>query len=509
MTDWYLRSTTGNNANSGADWANAKATLAGFVVSVAAGDTIYVSQAHAETTAASQSAAYTTTAGTPIRILCVNDGATPPVALALTGALTVTGASTAWTLTGSLYFYGLTFTSATSGNAAINMGGSWSISENCKFRTGVGSTGGRIFPIGSGGTNGVCDWINCTVKFVNAAQNILVQNDYFHWNGGGIEAGSTSPTALFVYSNSGAGNGGMKLLIENCDFTNGSSTMNMITGPLPACLSAVFRNCLLPSSWTGTWVTAFATNQMGRVEIYNCHDTASYVSYKLKIIDGCGNIDQETTIVRSAGASDGFTTISWKMVTGTQVGYPNAALYSPEILFQNGVAGSSITLTVDIVHDSVTALTDAEVWVEAIYPASSTAPFDTLTSDKTADVLTTTASQTTSTATWTTTGLSNPNKQKLEVTFTPQAIGPIKLRVALAKVSKTIYVDPMIRGAASYLSGQVMIPCGNTAMGQYGESQYFIKRYSFQYQLPGTAYLIGGDLPPTFAQFASRYFMVC
>ena len=39
--------------------------------------------------------------------------------------------------------------------------------------------------------------------------------------------------------------------------------------------------------------------------------------------------------------------------------------------------------------------------------------------------------------------MSNPNKQKLSVTFTPQQIGTIKCRVCLAKTSKTVYVDPI------------------------------------------------------------------
>jgi hypothetical protein len=55
--------------------------------------------------------------------------------------------------------------------------------------------------------------------------------------------------------------------------------------------------------------------------------------------------------------------------------------------------------------------------------------------------LTTPAAQTASTATWTTTGLTTPNTQKLEVTFTPQKKGLVQARVVLAKASKTIYVD--------------------------------------------------------------------
>ncbi len=63
-------------------------------------------------------------------------------------------------------------------------------------------------------------------------------------------------------------------------------------------------------------------------------------------------------------------------------------------------------------------------------------------SDRRATPLTTPADQTAGSATWTTTGLTNPNKQRLVVTFTPQKKGWMIGRVYLAKGSKTIYVDP-------------------------------------------------------------------
>jgi hypothetical protein len=39
--------------------------------------------------------------------------------------------------------------------------------------------------------------------------------------------------------------------------------------------------------------------------------------------------------------------------------------------------------------------------------------------------------------------LTNPNAQKLAVTFTPQQAGYIHCRVMVAKASATYYVDPM------------------------------------------------------------------
>jgi hypothetical protein len=65
--------------------------------------------------------------------------------------------------------------------------------------------------------------------------------------------------------------------------------------------------------------------------------------------------------------------------------------------------------------------------------------------DAMADVLATAASQASSSATWTTTGMSNANKQQLSVTFTPQEKGLIIARVCVAKSSYTLYVDPELQ----------------------------------------------------------------
>ena len=63
--------------------------------------------------------------------------------------------------------------------------------------------------------------------------------------------------------------------------------------------------------------------------------------------------------------------------------------------------------------------------------------------DSKTDILATGADQAASSVTWTTTGLTNPNKQALSVSFTPQMKGPVTATVYLALPSKTVYVDPV------------------------------------------------------------------
>jgi hypothetical protein len=131
------------------------------------------------------------------------------------------------------------------------------------------------------------------------------------------------------------------------------------------------------------------------------------------------------------------------MVTNANAEFPMLTLDMPELHQWNDTTGSAITATVEILHDSATALTDKEVWLEVMYLGTSGYPLGSFATD-TVDVLATAANQASSSATWTTTGMANPNKQALSVTFTPQEKGYIVATVRLAKASKTVYVCPKI-----------------------------------------------------------------
>lgn len=184
-----------------------------------------------------------------------------------------------------------------------------------------------------------------------------------------------------------------------------------------------------------------------RVSMYNC-DSAD-TNYRLWIETYAGNIKSETTIVRTGGASDGTTTVSWKMASSANANSTTIPLMSDEVVRWNDTVAAAVTATVEVVHDSQgagtgAAFTNEEVWLEVMYLGTSGVPLGSFVSNTKADVLATAADQPTSTATWTTTGLTTPVKQKLSVTFTPQEKGYIHARVYLGKASKTLYVDPKI-----------------------------------------------------------------
>lgn len=446
MTAYRVRSTDGANADNGSTWALAKLDIAGFAAVDAAGDTAYISQAHAESTVGSVTWAFAGTLAAPTKVVCGNDGADPPTALATSATVTLTGAGAALTPTGTAaYLYGLTLIVGTSGNPVINTLGSsngyWQW-ESCKFQIGASGVSTGVIRAANG-AGAICIWRNCEVKFAAAGQSLTSVNGFWHWNGGGITSGSTSPTSLISSLTSGAAVGGVRVLIENCDFSNGAAGMNLIGVQIPYAATVTFRNCKLPASWTGAVCTAFSGSAQGRVELFNCISSASSNNYTLKIIDGNGNIDTETTFVKAGGASDGTTSISWKLVSSSGVGYPAAALFTPEIMFWNEQVGVLKTITIDILRDSATNLTNADIWPEVNYPNSSVLPTSALATGR-IDVLTAASDHASSSAGWTTTGMGSPNKQHMVVTCTPQAKGWLTIRVVLAKASATLYVDPKV-----------------------------------------------------------------
>lgn len=441
MANIYVRSTDGSNTDNGTTWALAKLDLSGAAAIDAAGDNVYLSQVHAESTATAVSLDFAGTVGNPTKIVCVNDGAAPPTAVAITATVTTTGASDLY-IHGNLYCYGVTFVCGTVGTRILRLGDyattNNQIYQNCSFQLGSGAgAGSRIYLAGHGSSLPADSivWKNCSVSFSNASQAISPYGAALIWEGGSVLSGSTAlTTALFdgqTFSRYG------DIYVRDVDLSNMGASCNLVNlASLNA--QAVFHSCKLPASWSGAPSTGLASAGC-RISVYNCD--SGNTNYKLAIDDYAGTIRQETTLVKTGGATDGTTPIAWKMVTTSSVNEYDNYLRSDWMAVWIDTTGSSKTITVDILHDSATALTDAECWIEVSYLGSASTPLGTATSDKRADVLTTAAAQTSSSATWTTTGMSNPNKQKLEVTFTPQQKGFVSARVCIGKASKTVYVD--------------------------------------------------------------------
>jgi hypothetical protein len=443
MANIYVRSTDGSDSDNGSTWALAKATATGAAAIDAAGDTIYLSDAHSESTASAVTIALAGTVAAPTKVIAGDDAAEPPTAVA-TATIATTGAN-ALIITGSAYFEGLILIAGSGGSTTelqLNKtaGGSIQRYNNCSLRLGTSHATGRIDIGQDSSINGMLtELINTTLSYANTSQRLEFGGTLVIK--GGSFVGGSSAITTFLEARSQRGT---RALIEDFDMSAAAQALVlMVGGTAIGCGgTVVFRRCKLPASWSGTLVSTALTIPGTRAEMYNC--AAGDTNYALWIEDYAGSIRHETTIVLTGGASDGTTPISWKMVSGANASYPMNLLYSSEMGDWIETVGGSTTLTVEFIHDSVTDLNDDEIWLEVDYLGTSGFPLGTLITDAKATVLTGAAAQASSSATWTTTGLTNPNTQKLSVTFTPQEKGFYSARVALAKASTTVYVDSKI-----------------------------------------------------------------
>lgn len=436
MANRYVYSGAGG-AGTGADWANAHTTLSAAITASSAGDAFFVASDHSHNYGGTTNLTFKGTAAAPDRILSVDRaGSVPPVAAdLLAGAIEGTSAasSTLSIAGGSFYCYGLTLApgsgQSTTCNLNLGSGSGARVFDTCEFHLLSTGSASRLTLGGSATMDLVLS--KPKFKFASTSQSVTVAGPTTITGDPAaslLAAGSSVPTSLVTASSAPEG----VVQIAGVD-------ISAITGAVPAITSnaGLFRlaNCKLHASATfGT-----PTGAVARIEVIGCNNGGPTTDNR--IYDYKGTLTTETTIKRTAGASDGTTAHSWKIVTTA-----NAERDFPFETFEgvlwNDATGASKTLTVHTVTDNVT-LTDAEVWLEVEYLGSSGSPISTMITDANATVLTTAANQASDSGeAWTTTGLTTPVKQKLEVTFTPQMAGPIRWRVKVAKVSTTVYVCP-------------------------------------------------------------------
>jgi len=456
--------TTSNTAvfttHSPVTWAEANGFLNYLLGAVIAnGDRVFVKNTHSESIAQPVLAAVGGV-GSPIQILCVSDAAQPPVTLATGALIASTGAFNLGSNASNWYAYGVTFRSGDGSSGGANLtapGGQTGFSstfEQCTLD--MASSGlSQFFPVTGGQT---ALYLNCTIKF-GAASDFL----NFGSGGGGFvvfHGGSltgTAPTTAFTIQNGAFGQG---IVLDGVD-------CSLVTGTLIGqSTGSGLKLVRLRNVKIGAGCTVFGGSREVAYldelnELASVIDTTG-TNYKTVQKSNVGDLTVETTLVRTGGATDGTTPISWKVVTtsgATRV--PGLYHVTPWISFWNeGTA--AVTVALEFLHDSLTALKDNEVWIEVEFMASAGGPHLTVTTDAT-DILAAGAAQTTSTATWTTTGMTNPNKQVASVSVTPAVKGIIRARLAVAKASYTLYVDPYSPGSGvtnnsrDYMAGEMYV----------------------------------------------------
>ena len=448
MSNLYVRSTDGSNSDNGSTWTLAKATLAGAGAIDAAGDTVFVSQSHAESSASTINlSTWAGTATAPTNVICANDAAQPPTALATTATVTSTGAANMNLVSGPVYYYGITFSCGDGANNNALLIGQTNKPvrlESCKLR--VPATATSFIGFGTNDNanvneaNSAVTLINCSLRFgssasyVDAACNVT-------FLGGSIESGGTSPSILVKP------NVPCNILFDGFDFSNLSTSAKLAAAAgSTGNQIIVFRNCKLPASWSGTLIDSSATPGRGSLfEMRNCD--AGAVNYAYWRETFAGSIRHETTrVLTGTSATDGTTPLSWKMVTNGSPGtFPSGGLQTAEFCTWNESTGTALAATVEFLRDNLTGLKNDEIILDVEYLGDSGSPVASRVTTAKSTPMASGSTLASSSVTWTTTGLTNPNKQKLvSPSFTPQQKGWIIARVTLIAASTTVYLDPVM-----------------------------------------------------------------
>lgn len=400
-----------------------------------AGNKFFIANNHAETQATSLTLPNIGVSGNPAFFYCVNRaGSVPPVSADLRSDQTTvtTPACAQVTLTAgnlqlfsnatpSTYWYGVVFTTGTgAGHVTIN-NGFLNIFENCSFRK--LTTGADAAAINLGG--GVI-LNNTTLQFGSTGDNMRFNG--FWKNTPTAIIGSAFPTTLIINTS------GYTLFGVDLSALGSGSTIMQSNGV------GNLINCKLGASVT-TGQTPGYTVPYGVAPRVICCDSGA-TSYRTEqyLFEGTQTI--ETTIIRTGGATDGTTPISWKIVSTASSKWVDPYISLP-ITIWNDSTSAITTLTIYGTTTGGGVSNNDDIWVEVEYLGSASTPQGSFITTTKADNLaaSTTTNNSSDASTWGGGGAGNGFKMVVP-SFTPGMKGPLNITIKVAKASSTYYIDP-------------------------------------------------------------------
>jgi hypothetical protein len=444
---YYVRSGAAGTGD-GSSWTNAYTTLTLALASgKVAGDVFYISEDHAESSATALTFTSPGTSVSPCKFICVNhSGSVPPVSadLRTTGSIATTGnagiAINSSATGGASIFYGLVIAAGnSSGSPVINMP---STPNSCSYKyinctIKIVSTGAGTISIGNSGAaaGDYVEFENTTVSFAGTGQGFVISGT-FRWRNTLTALAGTIPTALFQFT---AGRGG-SIDISDVDLSGAGSGKTLISSTAGAASVWVrLMDCKLNASVT--MVSASAAIGSVSTDLIRCGSTG--VNYKVHRDRYTGTLDDETTITRSGGATDGTTPISWKIVTMANASFNLPFEAIPTAIWNDST--SNVTATIYGTINSGTLPNNDEIFIDVEYLGSSSTPQGSIATSAKADLIAVAAAVSSDASSWNGGGSgAGWSPFKLTATFTPAQKGPINIIVKAGKASTTYYVDPMV-----------------------------------------------------------------
>ena len=450
MATIFVSSVDGNNADSGADWANAKATVAGALAIAADGDVIKVDSAHNFSAVAAITWTMITGRLAIISVDRANSDAWLPGAAESVGAasqaFSIVGVSTSGA---SLFVYGMTINGGTNNSSlcSIFLLNTTSVTSslelsNCTLdlKSANASVTFSCGPTTVAASRSLkVKLTNCTVVISGsrAGSGFTLGEAATELVNTTVSAtGATKPAQLFAVA---AAADVAILRIRDCDlvgYTAGAyfSVANMAISQV---YGTNVKTHATPTTTTGSW-----PGGEGFIQLQNWDSANTIDSFEFR--NSYGTLTESASIYATGGASFNSVGESWQIVTTAECneGFP---FVCPWIGVWNTVTTAQ-TATLETIRDNATALTDREIWLELTSPNSASFPTGLTATDRNANPYTgSAANQTSSSTSWTGAGgFTNPDKRTLDVAFTANVVGRIRGRPVVAKASATLYVSPKL-----------------------------------------------------------------
>lgn len=445
MADRYLDDTNGSPSSpyeSAATAANALSDILGLTIAV--GEKIFVPSGHDEALNTTFTAPTAATPSSPQQFLAV-DNLTDKNLLSSAAVTYSASNSTAvvhWN--GNWYFHGIVFnhryTSSSSVTPAYGFStvGPHIITFNkCSFQTGSLSAR-HLFGNSANTANERATFVfnDCELLFSSTTGEPSFRFGTYRINGLTLGGTGGPLTSLFQIGSQGIG---YDFVCENSDLT-GIGWTNLIDFSAAGVIGEfVFRNCKFPAAWTA--YTGAPAAPGWRIVIDACDDGSEV--YQHARYEYSGSVILDTGIYATTNpATDGVTSYSWRMAT-TANASKFLPLYSEWANIWNDTTGSSVTVAFEVLvsGDGASALNDNDVWIEVDAMTTASVTKATRTTDA-PNILASGSAQDAGTTAWTGDGYTTERTHKLSVSVTPTQKGYIRARVALAKASTTVYVNP-------------------------------------------------------------------
>jgi len=464
MSFYYVRSTTGNDINSGNTWAQAKQSISSALTSALPGDTIYVSQAHNYMTTSALT--YPNSKGLPtdpVIVVCVNDSAQPPTQLATTAienSMTA-GNRIQFGNSNSVYWYGITF--KTAGHMTFPGFGENNVFDKCVFQI----TGAYNFDFTPNVSYGVVSpfyyydiqFLNCEFNSNTASTSFYFYN-LFTWtssNQGAInwpihinltfQGCTITGTMLTNLFNFGSSNIGVDILLDSCDLSllgSGSFLLANMTNASPLSKICV-KNSKLNSGLGLVNSSYIPYPHFFDIIFENCDYSGTHT--RNEIYKFQGSTSTTTQIYKIGGASTGATGFSYVMSGNgyTSFIFP---LDSQLIMTYCSTVGIQRTAIIEFAHDNPSPLGASDIWIELEYLSSVSFPTTTTISTRPNTypffINNAISPPLDLDAVWVTTGFSTLMRQKFQIQFINQIAGLVSIKVYLARQNYTVYIDPTI-----------------------------------------------------------------